>query len=200
MEDAGFELWTNLAPKANHVFIGSVQPTFEVANQVLVDRQTKHIEQCSLCQQEAFRDAGDFGKSVDLEINVPVPDRNIHAAKKTVRSNHATSVISRYERRDDGPFRVVLSVGGMTCSSCSLAIINTVSELRGVSGVVVSVLAGSATVVIEDKSISDVLVKTIEDCGFEAEIVTAEPLTASIAHGQTHLRTLKLRVDGMFCQ
>jgi hypothetical protein len=75
-----------------------------------------------------------------------------------------------------------------------------VSELQGVSDVVVSVLGGSATVIVDDKRMVEVVIRTIEDCGFEAELISVESLSALDHSGLIRLRTLTLRIDGMFCQ
>ncbi|KAF8175778.1 HAD-like domain-containing protein [Pholiota molesta] len=86
----------------------------------------------------------------------------------------------------------------MTCASCSGTITKMVSELAGVSEVAVSFLAKSATMIVDKKQSVEEVVETVECCGFEAEVMSVEALNA--ANSDSSLRTLSLRIDGMFCK
>jgi copper chaperone CopZ len=101
-----------------------------------------------------------------------------------------------------GPYRITLSVGGMTCSACSTAVTNALSELSGVTDVCVSLISNSAALVIDDKVHADSIVNVIEDCGFEVQIVKTESLhpPAGEKSRESNHRTISLRVDGMFSQ
>lgn len=103
----------------------------------------------------------------------------------------------------DASFRLTMSVGGMSCSSCTITITRALSEIPGVSDVVVSLLESSATALIDRKELSEVASGSVEDCGFEAHIMSVEPVVSS-EHSQnssaTSRRTVSLRVGGMFCQ
>jgi P-type Cu+ transporter len=193
LEDVGFDIWTNLSSDRS-----DVGPFNGISQAVNADRRKKHIERCSLCQQEELRVVRDPRISLGPEINSHVSRRHI-AAEKLVHSNHIASAASLHEKYDVGPFRVVLSVGGMSCSSCSLTITNMVSDLQGISDVAVSLLGGSASVIVNDKRMVEVVVNTIQDCGFEAEVMSVESL-AALDNDSICLRTLTLRIDGMFCQ
>lgn len=187
LEDVGFDIWTSLS--SGRSFNGISET---VAN---ADRQREHVTHCSLCRE------GELPVSPDQRIsgiNAQV-SRLSMASESLVQLNHIAPVAFPHERHNEGPFRVVLSVGGMSCSSCSMTITKMVSDFRGVSDVTVSLLSNSATVIVEDKGMVDEIVKTIEDCGFEAEMTSSESLTA-LDCGSTQLRTLTLRIDGMFSQ
>ncbi|KAF8138304.1 HAD-like domain-containing protein [Boletus edulis] len=74
----------------------------------------------------------------------------------------------------------------MSCSSCVNTITDMLSPLPGVSDVVTSIdLLSSVT-------------DTLDDCGFEAELVSAEPILPSSPSSHPGTRTLSLRVDGMY--
>lgn len=187
LEDVGFDIWTSLS--SGRSFNGISET---VAN---ADRQREHVKHCSLCRE------GELPVSPDQRIsgiNAQV-SRLSMASESLVQLNHIAPVAFPHERHNEGPFRVVLSVGGMSCSSCSMTITKMVSDFRGVSDVTVSLLSNSAIVIVEDKGMVDEIVKTIEDCGFEAEMTSSESLTA-LDCGSTQLRTLTLRIDGMFSQ
>ncbi|KAL6309592.1 heavy metal translocatin [Sparassis latifolia] len=64
----------------------------------------------------------------------------------------------------------------MTSASCSNTITELLSRLPGVSDVVVSLLGNSATVTVEQSDFAPTVVETIEDAGYEAEVVNMEPV------------------------
>ncbi|KAF7355276.1 putative copper-transporting ATPase HMA5 [Mycena sanguinolenta] len=99
-------------------------------------------------------------------------------------------------------FRLTMSVGGMTCASCSNSITRALSEIDGISDVIVSLLESSATAVIDGKELSEVASEAVEDCGFEAHIMSVEPIVATgrTESSSDNLRTISLRVGGMFCK
>lgn len=78
-----------------------------------------------------------------------------------------------------GPYNVTLSVGGMTCASCSNTLTRVIAELPGVSDVVVNLLANAATVKVDQEDRVQVVVEAIEDAGFEADVVTVELVNAA---------------------
>ncbi|GJE84162.1 heavy metal translocating P-type ATPase [Phanerochaete sordida] len=97
----------------------------------------------------------------------------------------------------EGPFALTLSVGGMTCIACANTITGLVSNIPGVSDLAVSFLGKSTTATIVDRELAAHLVETIEDAGFDAEIISIEPIhkTDSVQGP----RTISLHVDGLFC-
>ncbi|KAG2056447.1 heavy metal translocatin [Suillus hirtellus] len=88
----------------------------------------------------------------------------------------------------------------MTCSACPRTITEMVSQLPGISEVVVSLLNHSATVVVARRDLVGSVTETIDDCGYEVDVVKVEPLIPSASESATGPRTLSLRVDGMYCQ
>jgi Cu+-exporting ATPase len=101
-----------------------------------------------------------------------------------------------------GPLRVTLSVGGMTCAACSSTVTRLLSEQEGVTHVSVNLSGNSASLVVESKELILVVQDVIECAGFEASVVSVEPVEVTskakeIAKGQ---RTAALRIEGMFCK
>ena len=104
---------------------------------------------------------------------------------------------------DTAPHNLTLSVGGMTCSSCIATITEMLSRLPGISDVVVSLLSNSAAVRVENRSLISSVIDTIDDCGFQVELISAEPVPPSTPTSQlppASLREISLRVDGMYCR
>jgi copper chaperone CopZ len=87
----------------------------------------------------------------------------------------------------------------MTCAACSNTLTRLLSEVDGVSDTVVDLMGHSARVVVESQELTPVVVETIEDAGFDAEVVKAEPL-AKTSTKETTTRTISLKVEGMYCQ
>ncbi|KAJ3830533.1 E1-E2 ATPase-domain-containing protein [Lentinula raphanica] len=144
---------------------------------LLSGKSLKHIQNCKLCQEEA---AQDEKPSQSLLPAVP------HAAQSSIQ--------------DVGPFKVTLSIGGMTCSSCTNTITEVCKEVPGVSDLVVSLLDNSASAVVEKQDIAHDLASAIDDCGFEANVMTIKPLQHSSKPTQGMIRTVSFKVNGMYCQ
>ncbi|KAJ7700064.1 hypothetical protein B0H17DRAFT_1253904 [Mycena rosella] len=135
-------------------------------------RQVTHVQQCTLCQ------------------NV---DSTAERADSSALA-HSPSVLP------DSSFRLTLSVGGMSCASCVNSITRALSEITGVSDVVVSLLESSATALIDQKELSQVVSDCVEDCGFEAHIMSVEPIVTSERPPSDSSRIVSLRVDSVFCK
>ncbi|KAI9467063.1 heavy metal translocatin [Lactarius psammicola] len=101
----------------------------------------------------------------------------------------------------DGPLHVSLSIGGMTCVSCSSTITRLVSELGGVTDVSVNLMGNSATLVVESKKLIPEVQDVIESAGYEVTVVNVEPVQAILDASGTSWgrRTVALRIEGMFC-
>lgn len=134
-----------------------------------------HLEQCQFCQREL--------KSA-LETSI----------QPLTSETTAT--------RMDGPLRLTLSVGGMTCAACSSTVTHLLSEEEGVTEISVNLMGNSATLVVKSKELITVVKEVIESAGYEASVVKVEPLQVTpdaveVVHGQ---RTVALRIEGMFCE
>ncbi|KIK79870.1 hypothetical protein PAXRUDRAFT_833891 [Paxillus rubicundulus Ve08.2h10] len=165
-------------------------------------KRDKHIQQSSLCQEEAST-APQHEALPSLWKNAPPQFSLTDADDGSLHKELAGSpqlILEPAPDLDDTPHRITLSVEGMTCSSCVATVTGMVSQLPGVSEVVVNLLSNSATLVVEKKRLISSVTETIDDCGFATELIDAEPLTASpsvlTASGP---RTISIRVDGMFC-
>ncbi|KAG6336612.1 hypothetical protein ID866_2488 [Astraeus odoratus] len=192
LEDAAFDIF--------YPYDGSLRSDYP---DVLPRRQAKHIQQCSLCQQEelaapkniAFRSKPDLIGASSLSID-EIPEDDV--VKRTSRA----SITNSTERRSDTvPHRLNLAVTGMTCAACATSITEAVTRLSGVSQLFVDVLSNSATLVVENKDLIPFVTEAIEDCGFGAELHQVEPLLSTDRDSTTSgPRTISLQVHGMFCQ
>jgi copper chaperone CopZ len=84
----------------------------------------------------------------------------------------------------------------MTCAACSVTLTRLLSEVDGVSDVVVDLIGHSARLVVESQNLIPVVIEAVEDIGFDAEVVKVEPLV-QVPNQETAIRTISLKVDGM---
>ncbi|KIK48852.1 hypothetical protein CY34DRAFT_797637 [Suillus luteus UH-Slu-Lm8-n1] len=193
LEDAGFDV---SGPK----FSSSEHSLSQATQEMSSDKRRKHIQYCLLCREAA------------IPLDDIILQENAGHLSSNSASSTAHSTLEEPDRTlglfhnvgvDDVALLVTLSVGGMTCSACSGSITDTVSQLPGVSEVVVSLLNNSATVIVARKDLIDSVTETIDDCGFEVDVVKIEPLiplTSIHNEATTGTRKLSLRVDGMHCE
>jgi len=141
----------------------------------LSTKHNKHIAQCSLCQSGEAQAHG--------ITHLPAPDE----------------ILEVPESPTEGPVALSLSIGGMTCAACSNTLTRLLSEVDGVSDVVVDLMGHSARVVVDSQKLTPAVIETVEDAGFDAEVAKAEPLVKAPVQ-ETTTRTISLKVDGMHCQ
>ncbi|KAE9410496.1 heavy metal translocatin [Gymnopus androsaceus JB14] len=146
---------------------------------LLTGTKSKHFQHCKLCQEEA-----------------------LEPEKPSKGSQPLNAPFSGYPSTQgaEGPFKVTLSVGGMTCSACTNSITDTVKDLPGVSQLVVSLLDNSASAVVENEGIAQTIAEAIDDCGFEATVMKIIPVKSMVPTEADTTRTVSLRVNGMHCQ
>jgi Cu+-exporting ATPase len=94
---------------------------------------------------------------------------------------------------------VTLSVGGMSCAACVATITDALENVPGVSQTAVNLLGRSATMIVERRELAEAVVNAVIDCGYTAEVFRVVPVTKNNKPGREDLRTVTLRVDGLFC-
>ena len=175
IKNAGFDIESS-TPRDG--LVGAKQePLSKTLPGILLAKQRKHVAQCSSCQS---REAPTY-VITELPISERIPE------------------ISKAPAEEQGPVILSVSVGGMTCAACSNTLTRLLSEVDGVTDVVVDLMGHSARVVVELQKLTPVVIETIEDAGFDAEVVKVEPLVKAPIQ-ETTTRTVSLRVDGMYCE
>jgi len=175
IEDAGFDIES---PTPHGYSAADKRRGFsKSASSLFSTKQSKHIAQCSLCQS---------GEAHGQVIpHLPPSEKTPEVIEPTADSNESV-VLS-------------LSIGGMTCAACSGTLTRLLSEVEGVSDVVVDLMGHSARVVAESQKLTSIVIETIEDAGYDAEVVKVEPSVKAPTQ-ETTTRTIFLKVDGMHCQ
>lgn len=66
-------------------------------------------------------------------------------------------------------------VRGMTCAACSARVEKVSSQVQGVTGAEVNLLAGTLKVQAEDASVADTVIQTISAAGYDAQLAGEHP-------------------------
>jgi P-type Cu+ transporter len=184
IEEAGFDVINEDEKTSPSMGVrSSIAPQFPSL------RRNRHLEVCVLCQEEQEHNAA-LGESSSTRPPADTLDSTSDASRRG---------------EDSCPLLIHMSIGGMTCSSCSGTITRMLSEVEGVSDISISLISKSGSVVIQNRDLLDTVKETIDDCGFEVEVISVEAYnTSSSADGgivplETGPRVVSLRVDGMFC-
>lgn len=189
LEDAGFDVSDPASEQ---------RPSQQMSSTHSEKRQ-KHLQQCSSCQEVAATALEGIvppllWRNVSSNSVSPIDCSMLEKDKESSpRPSHEVDV-------DDIPHLVTLSVGGMTCSACPSTITEMVSQLPGISEVVVSLLNHSATIVVARRDLVGSVTEAIDDCGYEVDVIKVEPLVPSTSESPAGPRNLSLRIDGMYCQ
>ena len=101
-------------------------------------------------------------------------------------------------------YRAILSIGGMTCASCSNAIVDGLKGVSYIESVNVTLMTNSGVVVFSGKEHLEEIVGKVEDLGYDCNLDRLVTLDSSSQTERDHIevqkRTVKLKVDGMFCE
>jgi copper chaperone CopZ len=90
----------------------------------------------------------------------------------------------------------VISIEGMTCSSCSSAVFKALDGVEGIDTVSVDVLGNKATLKHSSALPPAAICEMIEDIGYGAAVASSE----SASESPTMQRRVKVIVHGIYCQ
>lgn len=94
--------------------------------------------------------------------------------------------------------KVTAVIGGITCAACVNSVLSAVSELPFVLDSGINAVTKSGQFVLENSGDGiDKLKETIEDCGFDFELIKAEKI--NYTSGKSASRSINISVDGMYC-
>ncbi|KAI9858334.1 MAG: hypothetical protein M1824_004355 [Vezdaea acicularis] len=135
---------------------------------------------------EMIEDMG-FGGSLQDISQIEIPENPFTGRKLTSRSSS---------------FKATLSLGGMTCASCTGAITTGLQDLPFVEKVEINLLANSGTVVFDGKENIDAIVEKIEALGYECtlESLISEGAQRGSIEPVNKEKKVIIRIDGMFCE
>ncbi|KAK3044134.1 hypothetical protein LTS18_002090, partial [Coniosporium uncinatum] len=137
------------------------------------DRGTKrkrHLEHCEQCQKQARADSLDTKLQQDPSATCGHTDASVEdQANDTVTAEGPLLVV--HSAPVPGKlFRALISIVGMTCSSCVGKVTEALEAKPWSHAVNVNLLTNSATVSFEGGEHAKELVEAIEDIGYEASL------------------------------
>ncbi|MCJ1225193.1 hypothetical protein MMC12_001842 [Toensbergia leucococca] len=101
-------------------------------------------------------------------------------------------------------YEAVLSIGGMTCASCTSAITHGLQELPYIDTVSVTLMTNSAAVKFSDKENLEKIVENVEDLGYDCAVercdIVRDPKGQASNVLDVQQRTVTLKIDGIFCK
>jgi len=174
--------------------------------------QRKHIENCKACQRERARKstrartwAAVTRARKSISQKASMEDGRTGSGHTLVEERPAVIDIdgARDQTGTDGDFyTATISIGGMTCASCSGTITNELEKLEVVKSVTVSLMKNNATVIYRPpKENIDKIIETIEDVGYEAVVdeVRSPAPPAALADSSPYQVKVSLSIGGMTC-
>ena len=187
----------------------------------LTDRSPRkhHLMNCAACQKESGRPLDISANSSHVSFEgrqeeiVPVTTHGsvnasvLETGQFTPTSSPSLSPSSRPTtlQRSNERFEATLSIGGMTCASCTSAIDHGLSsnELAFVESVNVTLMTNSARVIFHGAENLQKIVDTVEDLGYDASVQRCGMIDSQPKAGKGRVhggqRTVMLKIDGMFC-
>lgn len=97
--------------------------------------------------------------------------------------------------------KITAIIGGITCAACVNSVVSAVNDLPFVLDCGVNAVTKLGQFVLESLDAArnlDLLRSTIEDCGFDFELVSDDKINFSSAKSQ--LRSINIAVNGMYCK
>ena len=180
IEDAGFDI----ADTTGHDR-GRLSDRVDSSSHSRSRKAEIHLEHCQVCQYELM--------SGVESIKVAGPSAPSGKFPPEVTTNKTGYL-------DDLPHSLTLSVGGMSCASCTSTVTQVLSQLPGVRDVSVSLLGNSATAILDKRDIVGDVLKSIKDIGYEAEVASIQPLNpGSMAFEMDGSLRVAFSVGGMTC-
>ncbi len=181
----------------------------------------RHLDNCDACKKEngdilEAKTQAPAGQVDSLELGEAKPMAHSRLPfgdndKKSINSDISLGSQLGPEQVSDPDtpvfqhsyYQASLSIGGMTCASCTSAIDHGLSGLDFVASINVSLMTNSATVVFSELENLQAIVEAVEDLGYDCSVDKCEPLDAIASSEKPsgdNRRPLMLRVDGMFCR
>lgn len=175
-------------------------------------RGSKHLENCALCQSEA--QAQEKSQPGTRKSDYTVTSSSsiaewpscyqppVGSGSTEAQSPDATQALPT---EDEELYEATISIGGMTCASCSNSITDILEALPWVNSVSVNLMGGSATVVFDAKasggaqSGGERIASEVEDAGFECALEELRSLETKQKTIENNLYQATISIGGMTC-
>lgn len=97
-------------------------------------------------------------------------------------------------------YRINAAIGGISCAACASSISNAIKDLPFLVEHSISIVSKSGIFIINDNSNENInkLKETIEDCGFDFNVVDIKEINHTTIKKLS--RSVNLKINGMFCE
>ena len=182
--DAGFDIENEFGDYVHSASRSSMLP----AAFHLRKRKRRHLQTCNACKSTQR------SKSLKIRLTSWISEsasRSLDNVDDSIRSGSSILLESNM-------YRVSLSIGGMTCAACVNAIMDALKDTPGVSELTVDLLGKCGSALVTQQEIGREIRNTIEDIGYECELVAVEPISnRQIAAPELYRAVLS--IAGMTC-
>ena len=182
-------------------------------------RQNTHLANCDACRKESV--GSSYGSANSIQEKLISHEQGVPGLAKKQQDDilpiEGDPSSSMYKRRDQNAtphldheasdpetarYEAVLSVGGMTCASCTSAIDHGLSELPYVESVSATLMTNSALVIFRGKQNLENIIEAVEDLGYDGAVERCNLLDQAEkrVQRQDRRRTVMLKIEGMFCK
>ena len=181
------------------------------------DRKSTHLANCEACRHgsSSFSTAAILEKSGVPEQGGPGQPRQTPSLSPSIdvgqynspgsgrQESHIESDLNHQDlKTESAPYEALLSIGGMTCASCTSAVTKGVSELPYVKSINVVLMTNSALVEFTGKENLSNIVETVEDLGYDGAVERCTEINglSTPVETKTRHRSVILKTEGMFCK
>ncbi|SPO24852.1 related to CCC2 - copper resistance-associated P-type ATPase [Ustilago trichophora] len=188
---------TNFEAAKSHSILGTFPASFGSTLRSAWSRSNAADQSFARLQEERWRKHVQICEACRAGISEGIQGHASLLSQSDSRANLGAT--------DDADRRVLatLSIAGMTCASCAQSITKAVQAetLIPIDSIEVNVMSASATVITHPSAV-DKVAETIDDAGFEAQVIKTEPVPRPRKQddaGFDSQWTGKLSVQGMTC-
>lgn len=158
--DAGFDVENEFGDYIQSASHSSLVP----AMFYLRKRKRRHLRTCNACKSTQSP------KSLGTRLTSWIPTTVSRPPDNVDDSSPGIPL-------ESNEYRVSLSIGGMTCASCVNAIMDALKDKPGVSQMTVDLIGKCGSALVTQQEIGREIKDTIEDIGYECELVAVEPVS-----------------------
>ncbi|KAG9806981.1 heavy metal translocatin, partial [Aureobasidium melanogenum] len=149
-----------------------------LSERAVIEHDTKLISADTIA--ETIEDTGFDASIIESKPSEPVRTKMLPSAR-------------RQSRKNDVLFTTIVAIEGMTCGACTSAVTSGFNDVPGLLKFDISLLAERAVILHDPTKLSpEKIVETIEDCGFDAKILTSREEGGSRSRRASSTVELKL--------
>lgn len=182
-------------------------------------RKSLHMANCDACRKGSINQGGaDLSNEMLLDhtfqglSSILSTSSDTHEVKGSQslsfsRENSLHAATDLDLGSHQGEYEAILSIGGMTCASCTGAINHGLAELPYVKSINVTLMTNSARVVFDGTKSENLqkIVDAVEDLGYDCTVdrsgvIETVQRKEKSSTNEAPQRSVMLKIDGMFCK